>query len=72
MNSSTTPLDKIAGELPLIPSDICYNAGHNMFSVYIFHNHQSSWGKHKCSRCGYEEEWQYDFQHTNPMYQQNH
>ena len=60
-----------AGIPPLIKGHICFEAGHAMFSVYLLHNHQSSWGKHKCGRCGYEEEWQYDFQHYNPMFQQN-
>ncbi len=41
--------------------DRCKKHGHNMYSVYIMNNSRSHWGQHRCSRCGYEEEWQYDF-----------
>lgn len=47
---------------------LCEIHGHNMFSVYTLHNHQSSFGQHKCSRCGYAEDWQYDFVNGNPMH----
>lgn len=56
---------KSTGELPLNPSHICFSAGHNMFSLYALNNldrgGSSYWGSHKCSRCGYVEDWQYDF-----------
>ena len=32
-----------------------------MFSLYKLQNERSAWGRHKCSRCGHEEDWQYDF-----------
>lgn len=60
------------GVLPLNPKHICFKLGHNMQPVYgVLHNHQSCWGLNKCSRCGYEEDWQYDFLGSNPMYNQN-
>lgn len=58
------------GSLPLSKGHICFDKGHAMFELYLFHNHQSSWGTHKCSRCGYAEDWQYDFISGNPMYNQ--
>ncbi len=59
-----------SGELPLNETHICFDKGHAMYERFTFHNHQSSWGQHKCSRCGYEEDWQYDFQYSNPMHTQ--
>lgn len=53
------------GKLPLEENHICFPTGHAMFEVFRFENTanggKSSWGQHKCSRCGYEEDWQYDF-----------
>lgn len=60
-----------SGAPPLKPDHICFSAGHIMYSVYILHNHQSSWGQHKCARCGYAEDWQYDFHNYNPMFNQS-
>ena len=44
---------------------LCVLHGHSMFSVYNISNRdrggQSDWGLNKCSRCGHEEPWQYDF-----------
>ena len=43
----------------------CDELGHNMYSVYSlnnFHNNgKSAFGLNKCSRCGHQDEWQYDF-----------
>jgi len=45
----------------------CFIFGHNMHSLYSLNNAEimggvarSSWGMHKCFRCGLEEHWQYD------------
>ncbi len=47
------------------PEDRCKEEGHNMFQVYHLNNFDmggsSHWGLNKCSRCGHEEPWQYDF-----------
>ena len=47
-----------------IKKDLCKILGHAMFSVYNLNNFEnggrSSWGRHKCSRCGHTEDWQYD------------
>ena len=43
-----------SGELPLNETHICFDKGHAMYERFTFHNHQSSWGQHKCSRCGYK------------------
>jgi len=59
------------GKLPLNPAHICFDKGHSMFAVYTIHNWRSSFGEHKCSRCGFIESWQYDFVGSNPMYNQN-
>lgn len=59
------------GKPPLDKGHICFERGHTMYEVFTFHNYQSSYGQHKCSRCGYEEDWQYDFPDSiNPMYKQ--
>lgn len=57
-----------AGSLPLDKDHICFDKGYSMHQVYVFHNHQSSYGQNKCFRCGYEEDFQYDYLHSNPMY----
>lgn len=59
-----------AGDLPLTEGHICFTAGHAMHQVYVFHGPQSSWGQNKCFRCGYEEDFQYDYIGSNPMYYQ--
>ncbi len=56
------------GNLPLTPAHICFDRGHAMNKVYELHNHQSSYGQNKCGRCGYEEDWQYDYVGSNPAY----
>ena len=56
------------GALPLSNEHFCFDKGHNMQPVYILHNHQSSYGQNKCGRCGYEEDWQYDYIGSNPMH----
>lgn len=47
-----------------LPEDICKVHGHVMYPVYKLDNtangHTSHFGQNKCSRCGYEEDWQYD------------
>lgn len=54
--------------MPLGEKHICFQSGHAMHAVYIMHGPKSSWGQNKCGRCGYEEDWQYDFIGGNPMY----
>jgi len=55
----------VSGKPPLSEGHICFERGHAMYEVFKFKNaangHSSEWGQHKCSRCGYEENWQYDF-----------
>ena len=55
----------VSGKPPLSEGHICFERGHSMYEVFKFKNaangHSSEWGQHKCSRCGYEENWQYDF-----------
>jgi hypothetical protein len=58
------------GVMPLPKDHICFERGHAMFNVYILHNHHSSYGQNKCGRCGYEEDWQYDFPYSNPMFKE--
>jgi len=41
-------------------SELCKINGHAMYSVYKLENIASHFGLNKCSRCGYEEEWQFD------------
>jgi|DEB19_MinimDraft_2_1074335.scaffolds.fasta_scaffold12287_2 hypothetical protein len=62
--------DKITKPMPMpLPENhICFEMGHAMYEQFVFHNHKSSWGSHKCSRCGYDESWQYDFPYSNPMH----
>ena len=47
------------------PEQRCEKDGHNMFQVYHLNNFDrggsSHWGLNKCSRCGHEDHWQYDF-----------
>lgn len=56
------------GALPLSQDHICFDKGHSMYPVFTFHNLLSSYGQNKCTRCGYEEDWQYDHPGSNPMY----
>lgn len=53
---------KTSGELPLMRDHICYDKGHNMFLVTEIDNRYSKYGDHKCSRCGYIESFQYDYE----------
>jgi len=52
---------KIEGTLPLSKEHICFNTGHAMYLVTETDNGRSKFGYHKCSRCGYEESFQYDY-----------
>lgn len=49
----------------MLPEELCKLYGHAMYSVYSINNmangNSSFFGLNKCSRCGYEEPWQYDF-----------
>ncbi len=45
----------------------CFIRGHNMVNLYTLNNAdifdgvwKSTWGCHKCMRCGKEELWQWD------------
>jgi len=49
------------GDLPLHESHMCYKDGHAMKPVYSFQHEKLAHGNNKCYRCGWEEEWQYDF-----------
>lgn len=53
--------EEIDGTMPLKKEHICFDKGHNMFLVVETDNGRSKFGYHKCSRCGYEEHWQYDY-----------
>ena len=46
---------------PLTKEHICFDKGHNMFLVVKIDNGRSKYGEHKCSRCGYKEPFQYDY-----------
>lgn len=54
----------------IINKILCKLLGHVMFSVFTNMNHRSKWGEHKCSRCGYIETWQYDYEHYNPEFKE--
>ena len=47
--------------IPYSPKEICKQEGHAMFLLYKQDNGGSVWGQHKCSRCGYEEDFQCDY-----------
>lgn len=70
MKGATQQQIQEQGALPLSKEHICFDKGHAMIPIYTLHNHQSSYGRNKCSRCGYEEDWQYDYNGSNPMYKQ--
>ena len=53
---------QIDGTLPLSKDHICFKLGHNMYKVCEINNGMSIFGDHKCSRCGYIEPFQYDYQ----------
>lgn len=57
-----------AGKYPLKPDHICFERGHAMHQLYVFHNHQSSFGDLQCTRCGFMQPFQWDYQSSNPMY----
>lgn len=48
----------------MLPEEICKLNGHAMYSAYSLTNtangHTSHFGLNKCSRCNYEEPWQFD------------
>lgn len=55
-------LRQAKGLFPLLQgAHMCSERGHNMFLVWSKDNEKSIFGVHKCSRCGYEYEFQYDF-----------
>lgn len=61
-NSNTTTEINIAnGNLPLSKNHICFKRGHAFYLVCKFDNGRSKYGYHKCSRCGHEESFQYDY-----------
>lgn len=55
------PKKAITGKLPLDKRHMCFKLGHNMFKLYERDNGRSIFGTHKCSRCGHEEDFQYDY-----------
>jgi diphthamide synthase (EF-2-diphthine--ammonia ligase) len=52
---------QVSGSLPLMKGHICFDKGHSMYKLHEHKNHQSDFSSHKCMRCGYEEDYQYDF-----------
>jgi len=61
-------IDKILKKLtneqnhyPLPKNHPCFPTGHAMYKVAEHNNGVSYWGQHKCSRCGYSEEYQFDY-----------
>jgi hypothetical protein len=53
--------NKHDGNLPLSPDHICFDKGHAMYKVCRINNGRSVYGEHKCSRCGYVEPFQFDY-----------
>lgn len=48
------------GELPLHKLHVCFDKGHALHEIYKMDNGYSEWGMRKCTRCGWEYNWQYD------------
>jgi len=46
---------------PLSEAHPCYKDGHNMYLITEIDNGRSKFGEHKCSRCGYTEPFQFDY-----------
>lgn len=62
VNMDAKPAKKvITGKLPLNKKHMCFKNGHNMFKLCEKDNGRSIFGTHKCSKCGYEEDFQYDY-----------
>ena len=51
----------VSGELPLTKEHICFDKGHAYFIVTAIDNGSSVYGHYKCSRCGHEDNYQYDY-----------
>ena len=51
----------VSGELPLTKEHICFDKGHAYFIVTAIDNGSSVYGHYKCSRCGHEVNYQYDY-----------
>ena len=51
----------VSGELPLTKDHICFDKGHAYFIVTSIDNGSSVYGHYKCSRCGHEDNYQYDY-----------
>lgn len=52
------------GSLPLSPDHICFDKGHAMYLLFDItqevNGSKMIFGAHKCSRCGHEENFQFD------------
>jgi hypothetical protein len=46
---------------PLNKKHICFKSGHNFYEIHRASNQFSAWRTHRCSRCGFEDSFQYDF-----------
>lgn len=57
-------LQTVNGEFPLKKEHICFDKGHSYFIVTTIDNGKSVYGHYKCSRCGHEDSYQYDYQWT--------
>ena len=53
-------LDEIIIKTPT-PKDLCKWEGHIMYKVTEIDNGRSKLGEHKCSRCGHQEPFQFDY-----------
>lgn len=51
----------VSGELPLVKGHICFDNGHAYFIVTKIDDGRSVYGHYKCSRCGHEDHYQYDY-----------
>jgi predicted nucleic-acid-binding Zn-ribbon protein len=47
---------------------LCFIFGHKFVVITQITTSQSQFGHIRCSRCGYEEQYQYDF--VNPLYEE--
>jgi hypothetical protein len=55
------PKDLIEQKPYLEQSHVCFKDGHNFFSLFSRDDGRSIYVIHKCSRCGVEEPFQYDY-----------
>jgi hypothetical protein len=51
----------IPNSIPILEGHICFATGHAMYLLTEIDNGRSKYGCHKCSRCGHEEPFQFDY-----------